>query len=233
LNPVWFPRAEWAFCNTRFVHNESTREHSLNASADQLREFVEAGRAPAGDLLGLKRRVHCSSVVFRHVVSSRERFSAELMAAGDFQLWLRLALQYPFVYVGKSLVRSLEWAGSDSIKVRASGEVLRDLQAIYDWIPSRPEMEGAQDEVRAMRRAMVRRNCGLVVFDPHLAEYRALLPGVVEALDGESGTVAAITRGVLASKRAVDVLIAVGPVLGLLRRITARARRRIRDWRNA
>lgn len=134
-----YPEAGAAYCRHAFC-DENGNWHRMStlemASPGLLKNFVE--------LLITDERIQCASIVVKK--STYERlgfFNEELKHALDWEMWIRIANQYPIFYEPKILACWRNHSAATTSRQIRSGENIRDIaKAISIWKAYLPAAEG-------------------------------------------------------------------------------------------
>lgn len=77
-------------------------------------------------------------------------FDEDIAGHDDWEFWIRMALKYPFHHIPKVTYEYTTRAGSDNLRLRWSGEVLRTFLVIHERYKdyAKPYMQREQEELR-------------------------------------------------------------------------------------
>lgn len=206
-----FARAGWGFCDA--VWGDLDAPSGANARSLGSTVLFEPGDGFFLDVLSGAVRIPCPTVMFRMDTLGGKRFDLSYPAAGDTDLWLRLARRHPAVYVPAPMVRYRVWEDSDSTSSVTLGQVIVDTTRIRHEIIRDPSLLHLRHEVDAQFALRLRSSCRALLMSPRLADAAQTFPAVRRALVRQPGTVPRLTRTLLSFRVLVWMMLLLQPAL--------------------
>jgi glycosyltransferase involved in cell wall biosynthesis len=156
-------RAGMIFCQTELLETSGPRLDALEQLAEGILEGDWLGRISRG------QRLQCPSVVMRRDTYRRVGgFDPALRYVVDWEMWVRVAADFPVAYVPRPLAVYRIHAGAETRQIKSAGVVAKDMFAALGRVKTTLKKAGRSDCVAAAT-AYAANVAWAAVYEAHLA----------------------------------------------------------------